>query len=186
MKIEPLVKNSLRGKFASGLDALFNPGSVAVIGASSTFAKWGQMILSNIVSGHFQGKVFPVNPREKVLCGLPVYRHIQDIPETVDLAFITTPAHAVPSVLEGCAEKGVKGIVLITSGFSETDEAGKRLEKDIVSICREKGLTLIGPNTMGIICPYAGLFATGTHARPRKGSVAFISQSGNLGNQLID
>ncbi|UCF73691.1 MAG: CoA-binding protein [Deltaproteobacteria bacterium] len=186
MNMESLQKNSLRGKLASGLDALFNPGSVAVIGASSTFAKWGQMILSNIVSGHFQGKVFPVNPREKVLCGLPVYRHIQDIPETVDLAFITTPAHAVPSILEGCAEKGVKGVVLITSGFSETDEAGKRLEKDIVSICREKGLTLIGPNTMGIICPYAGLFATGTHARPRKGSVAFISQSGNLGNQLID
>jgi len=186
MKIEPLVKNSLRGKFASGLDALFNPGSVAVIGASSTFAKWGQMILSNIVAGDFQGRVFPVNPREKVLCGLPVYRHIQDIPETVDLAFITTPAHAVPSILQACGEKGVKGVVLITSGFSETDEAGKRLEKDIVSICREKGLTLIGPNTMGIICPYAGLFATGTHARPRKGSVAFISQSGNLGNQLID
>lgn len=185
MNMEALLKSPVPGKITPGLDPIFNPGSVAVIGASSTFGKWGQLILSNIVAGDFQGKVFPVNPKGKLLCDLPVYGRIQDIPEAVDLAFITAPANTVPSILEACGEKGVKGIILITSGFSETDEVGKRLEKHIVSICREKGLTLVGPNTMGIICPYVSLFATGTHTRPRRGSVAFISQSGNLGNQLI-
>ncbi len=170
---------------SSGLDAVFDPKSVAVIGASSTFGKWGQIILSNIVAGKFQGKIFPVNPKEKIICGLPVYKHIYDITEPVDLAFITTPAKTIPGILKECGKKRIKGVVLITSGFSETDEAGKKLERQIVDICRERNVTLVGPNTMGIICPYAGLFATGTHTRPRKGSVAFVSQSGNLGNQLI-
>ena len=170
---------------SSGLDAVFDPKSVAVIGASSTFGKWGQIILSNIVAGKFQGKIFPVNPKEKIICGLPVYKHIYDIAEPVDLAFITTPAKTIPGILKECGKKRIKGVVLITSGFSETDEAGKKLERQVVDICREENVTLVGPNTMGIICPYAGLFATGTHTRPRKGSVAFVSQSGNLGNQLI-
>ena len=167
------------------LDTLFNPRSIAVIGASSGFAKWGQLVLTNILAGDFQGKVFPVNPREERLCGLTVRRRIQDIEEAVDMALVSTPAETVPGVLMACAEKGVKGIVLITSGFSETDEAGRRLERDVVSICTRKGLTLIGPNTMGIIRPGARLFATGAHTRPRDGSVGFISQSGNLGVQLI-
>ena len=109
----------------------------------------------------------------------------QDIPEAVDLAFITTPAKTVPSVLEACGEKGVKGVVLITSGFSETDEAGKELERDIVNICREKGLTLIGPNTMGICNPHRDFFCIGTSVNPMAGSTAIVSQSGNLGVQLL-
>ena len=92
----------------SVLDAVFYPKSVAVIGASSTFGKWGQMILTNIVAGDFEGKIFPVNPRAKELCGLPVYHSIHDIPGPVDVAFITTPANTVPGLLEACAEKGVK------------------------------------------------------------------------------
>lgn len=169
----------------SRLDAVFSPKSVAVIGASSTFGKWGQFILTNIMAGGFKGKIFPVNPKQKVMYGLPVYEHITDVVEPVDLAFITTPAKMVPGILEACGAKGVKGVVLITSGFSETDEAGRTLENHITDICRKENLTLVGPNTMGIICPYADLFATGSHTRPRKGSVAFVSQSGNLGNQLI-
>jgi acyl-CoA synthetase (NDP forming) len=180
-----LGKNNLNNNPSSGLDDIFSPTSVAVIGASSTFGKWGQRVLVNIVSGGYKGRVYPVNPREENLCGLPVYKSIQDIPEAVDLAFICTPAETVPSILEGCAESKVKGIVAITSGFRETDAAGKRLEDRIVSICREKGLILIGPNTMGIICPYARLYGMGAPGRPKRGPVAFISQSGNLGNQLI-
>ena len=170
---------------ARNFDAVFNPKAVAIIGASSTFGKWGQLILSNIMAGNFEGKIFPVNPKEKSICGLPAYRRLTDIPGAVDLAFITTPAGTIPGILEECGEKGVKGVVLITSGFSETDEEGKRLEKHIASMCREKGMALVGPNTMGIICPYVKLFATGSHTRPREGSVAFVSQSGNLGLQLV-
>ena len=168
-----------------GLDIIFNPSSVAIIGASSKFGKWGQRLLINIVSGDFKGRVYPVNPKERTLCGLPVFKQVQDLPETVDVAFICTPAKTVPSILEACAEKGIRGIVAITSGFRETDKAGEQLEAQIVSICRKKGLTLIGPNTMGILCPYANFFGMGAPGRPKRGSVAFISQSGNLGNQMI-
>ena len=168
----------------SGLETLFKPESVALVGASTTFGKWGQLISSNIVAGGFKGKVYPVNPGRKEMFGLPVFSHIGDIRDPVDLVFIITPAKTVPSVLQECGEKGVKGAVIITSGFSEAGEAGKGLEREIVRIGLEKGIHIIGPNTMGIIAPYADLFATGSHSRPRKGSVAFVSQSGNLGNQL--
>jgi len=183
--VKEKLKNDSSKSISYNLESLFNPKSVAVIGASSSFGKWGQMVLSNIIGGGFKGKIFPVNPKEKVICGIKTYLDIHDVPYDVDLAFITTPASTVPKILESCADKGVKGIVLITSGFSETDEAGKKLESNIVSICRERNLPFIGPNTMGIICPYSDLFATGTHTRPKKGTVAFVSQSGNLGNQLI-
>jgi len=177
--------NSPAAKYPLNLDAVFDPESVAVIGASAVFGKWGQFILSNILAGDFEGKVFPVNPKQKEIFGLPVFQSILDVPDPVDLAFITTPAKTVPGILEECGDKGVTGVVLITSGFSETDESGKVLERQVVGISRKRGITLVGPNTMGIISPYANLFATGVHARPVRGSVAFVSQSGNLGNQLI-
>jgi acyl-CoA synthetase (NDP forming) len=166
-------------------ECIFNPSSVAVIGASSAFGKWGQMIFTNIKAGRFQGKIFPVHPNEPKIFGVPAYPRVQDIPDPVDLAIITIPADRVPLVLEGCAEKGVKGVVVISSGFGETDAAGKELEKRIVSLCLERNLLLVGPNTMGIIRTSSSLFATGAPSRPRRGSVAFVSQSGNLGVQLI-
>ena len=169
----------------SDLNTIFYPGNIAVIGASNTFGKWGQVIFSNIVAGGFKGKVFPVNPKGGKMFGLKVFPSIMDIPDAVDLAFITTPAKTVPGLLEELGEKGVKGAVVITSGFSETDASGKRQEREIVRVARKNNIWIIGPNTMGIICPHAGLFATGSHPRPKKGSVAFISQSGNLGNQLV-
>ncbi|MBW1780768.1 MAG: CoA-binding protein [Deltaproteobacteria bacterium] len=178
------MKNNRHDHLIMGLERLFNPKSVALVGASTTFAKWGQLISSNIIAGGYRGKLFPVNPGKEAMFGLPAFARIGDIQDTVDLAFIITPAKTVPSVLRECGDKGVKGAVIITSGFSETDQAGKALEQEIVTIGLEKGIHIIGPNTMGIIAPYADLFATGSHSRPRKGSVAFVSQSGNLGNQL--
>jgi acyl-CoA synthetase (NDP forming) len=185
MKMGQSHHDEFSGRIPLSLKEIFYPRSVAVIGASSVPGKWGQMILSNLVAGRFPGKVYPVNSRGGTLCGLHAYARIEEVPESVDLAVITAPAEAVPGIVEGCGEKKVKGLVIVTSGFSEAGEEGRRLERDLVSIAREKGMLVIGPNTMGILCPHAGLFATGTHSRPRKGSVAFVSQSGNLGNQLI-
>ncbi|MCF8128057.1 MAG: CoA-binding protein [Deltaproteobacteria bacterium] len=167
------------------LKNIFYPENVAVIGASTTFGKWGQVIFSNIRAGGFKGKVFPVNSKGGKMFGLDVFPSITDISDRVDLAFITTPAESVPGLLEELGEKGVKGAVIITSGFSETDVSGKRLERKIVEVARKNNVWIIGPNTMGIICPYSDFFATGSHPRPQKGSVGFISQSGNLGNQLV-
>jgi acyl-CoA synthetase (NDP forming) len=167
-----------------GLETVFNPTSVALVGASSTFGKWGQLIATNIIAGGYKGKLFPVNPGYKEMFGLPVFARIGEIPDPVDLAFIITPARTVPGALKECGEKGVKGVVIISSGFSETDRAGKELEQEIVRIGMKNDIRIIGPNTMGIIAPHADLFATGSHSRPQRGSVAFISQSGNLGNQL--
>jgi acyl-CoA synthetase (NDP forming) len=167
------------------LDRVFNPKSIALIGASASLGKWGQMIFSNIVAGGFPGKIYPVNPKEKKIFGIPVYQRVQDIPEPADLAIITTPADSVLSVIGDCGEKGIKAAVVVTSGFSETGDHGKALENKLVSLCKGKGIVLVGPNTMGILCTGASLFATGAHTRPRHGNVAFISQSGNLGVQLI-
>ena len=167
------------------LEHVFNPKSIAMIGASASFGKWGQMIFSNIVAGGFAGKIYPVNPKENKIFGIPVYKRIQDIPEPADLAIITTPADTVLSVLEDCGQRGTRTAVVVTSGFSETGDEGRALENKLVSLCKEKGIVLVGPNTMGILCTRSSLFATGAHTRPRQGSVAFISQSGNLGIQLI-
>lgn len=167
------------------LDHVFNPKSIAMIGASASFGKWGQMIFSNIVAGGFPGRIYPVNPREKKIFGIPVYHRVQDLPEPADLAIITTPADTVLSVLGDCGQRGIKTAVVVTSGFSETGAEGRVLENKVVTVCKEKGMVLVGPNTMGILSIHAGLFATGAHIRPRPGSVAFISQSGNLGIQLI-
>ncbi len=167
------------------LRRILYPENVAVIGASGTFGKWGQVILSNIVAGGFKGRIFPVNPKGGTIFGLKAYSSITDVKESIDLAFITTPARTVPGLVEDLGKKKVRGAVIITSGFSEIDEEGKALEKRIVAIARKYGIWIIGPNTMGVICPHADLFATGSHPRPLKGTVAFISQSGNLGNQLV-
>lgn len=167
------------------LQDVLNPQSVAMIGASRSFGKWGQLLLSNMAAGGFGGPIYPINPREREMYGLQTFEKVKDIPGPVDLAFVTTPAPTVPDVLEDCGRKGVKGAVVITSGFRETDEQGALMEKQILRICQKYDLLLIGPNTMGIISPYVDLFATGTHTRPRRGTVAFVSQSGNLGNQLI-
>jgi len=175
----------MQNSISKSLDCVFNPKSIAMIGASASFGKWGQMIFSNLVAGGFPGKVYPVNPREEAIFGFPAYRRVQEIPEPVDLAIITTPADTVLPVLEDCGQRGVRAAVVITSGFSETGEEGMVIERRMSALCREKGIGLTGPNTMGILCPRTQLFATGVHTRPREGSVAFVSQSGNLGVQLI-
>jgi len=169
----------------NNLKALFNPESLAVIGASASFGKWGQLIFSNILAGGFAGRVYAINPAQESVYGVKTSKSVKDISDPVDLVFIATPAETVPSLVQECADRRVKAIVLITSGFSETGEKGKELERDVAGICAKSDIALIGPNTMGIIAPYASLFATGTHSRPIKGKVAFVSQSGNLGNQLI-
>jgi acyl-CoA synthetase (NDP forming) len=138
-----------------------------------------------LLSGKYEGPVYPINPRESRLFNKRVYPSLKDVPGTVDLAFVTTPASIVPHVIKDCIDKGVGAIVVISSGFRETGAVGAKLEKRIVELARGAQIPMVGPNTMGIVSTSVSLYATGASVRPAPGSISFVSQSGNLGTQLL-
>jgi len=166
------------------LDAILNPSGIAVIGASKDPLKWGHMLLAAIMKGGYKGKLYPINPRETEIEGLKVYPTVVDVPEPVDLAIIVVPANVVPSVMGDCAKKGVKGAVIITSGFGEMGAEGKKLQDEVVKIAQEGGVRFVGPNVMGVCSSKARLSALMVPFLHEKGEVAFVSQSGGYGLQL--
>lgn len=165
------------------LDSILMPKSVAVIGASKDPLKWGHMLLSAIMKGGFQGKIFPINPKEEEIENLKCYPSVKDVPEDVDMAIVVVPAKVVPSVFKDLSEKGVKGAVVITSGFGESGEEGRLLVEQIKANAQGK-VRFIGPNCMGICSSPAKLSALMIPFLHEKGEVAFVSQSGGYGLQL--
>jgi acyl-CoA synthetase (NDP forming) len=168
------------------LSKLFFPNSVAFVGASATIGKWGNLLPTNTISGGYEGKIYMVNPRGGRILGRPVHRQLSDIKESVDLAVVTLPAARVLDLIPQLKAKGIKGMLLITSGFSETGETGKVLEEEIVQKAAKAGIIILGPNTMGICSPHKKFFCTSSHTHPSPGSTALVSQSGNLGVQLLN
>jgi acyl-CoA synthetase (NDP forming) len=168
------------------LNTLFNPRNIALIGASNNPFKWGFIIPTNILTGQYSGKLFLVNPNEKRVLNRDVYPKIGAIPEDIDVAIIVTPATTVGSIVEECAQKMVKAVIVITAGFSETGEEGAKLEREVVNISSRAGIALVGPNTMGVYSSKVSLYALMPPVRPKPGAVALVSQSGNLGTQLLD
>ena len=164
---------------------LFYPGSIAFIGASSELSKWGQLIFTNVVAGNYSGKVYLVNPKGGEIAGRKVFKTVTEIPGPVDLAVITIPAVKVLPVINELKQKGIKNVLLISSGFGETGAEGKALEEELVRKAREAGILILGPNTMGICNPHCSLYCTGTHVRPKPGDTVLVAQSGNLGTQLL-
>lgn len=170
------------------LGALFHPRSVAFIGASAQFAKWGHMLTTNVLSGGFEqagGKVFMVNHKGGTIAGRDVCRSVNEIKEPVDLAVITLPAPLVENTLDQLGEKGVKSAILITSGFSETGDEGRAFEQRVVERARANNVCFLGPNTMGICNPHLRFYLLGAITHPEPGSTTLISQSGNMGVQLL-
>ncbi len=167
------------------LSKIFEPATVAVIGASGNETKWGGRILKNLLSS-FKGNVYPVNPNETVIQGVTSYPSILDVPGDVDMAMIVVPAKYVIPVVEDCGKKGVKGLIVVTAGFSETGNAGILLENELVSTARKYGMRMIGPNTLGIVNEPARLNASIIGRLPRPGSISFITQSGSLGLALAE
>jgi len=163
---------------------LFEPESVAIVGASSKEGKVGNTILKNIMSG-FSGKIYPVNPSYNEIYGLKCYPSVLEVPET-DLAVIAVPASAVIDVLNQCVEKRIKNVVVISAGFREAGRRGALLEAELSRICRENGINLVGPNCLGIINTHLSLNASFSRKSPPKGEIAFLSQSGALIVSLID
>ncbi len=169
----------------SALSELFNPKSIAIIGASGQIGKWGQVLPTNILSGGFEGNIYLVNPKGGEILGKEVYTSISDLPESVDLGIVTIPAEGVPSLIPQFREKGIKYMLLITSGFGETGSEGRQREKELVEKAREAGILILGPNTMGICNPHINFYSTGSIVQPRAGGTTMISQSGNMGVQLL-
>ena len=167
------------------IGAIFYPKSIAFIGASAQMGKWGHMLLVNTISGGYKGNVFLVNPKADSIAGRNVYRSVTEIPEPVDLAVVTIPAAGVLDLIPQLQKKGVNNMLLITSGFGETGEDGKKMEINLVQAARKAGILILGPNTMGICNPHVNFYCTGFPAKPRAGSTAMVSQSGNMGVQLL-
>ena len=165
--------------------ACYYPKTVAIIGASGTLTKWGNSVTANILSRDFQGQVYLVNPRGGELMGRPVYRSITAIDQPVDLAVVTIPAAKVLDLIPELRQKGVKAMLLITSGFRETGGDGAALEARLVEAAEEAGVVIFGPNTMGICNPWIDFFCSGVHVYPHPGGTALVCQSGNMGTQLL-
>ena len=167
------------------IGSLFYPESIAFVGASAQLGKWGNMLLSNTISNGFKGSIFPVNPRGGTIAGRKVYTSVARLPDHVDLAVVTVPASRVMDLIPEFKERGIRNMLLITSGFGETGKAGKLKEEALVARAREAGILVLGPNTMGITNPHNSLCCIGSSVSPIPGSTAIVSQSGNMGVQLL-
>jgi acetyltransferase len=168
------------------LDKIFNPKSVAVVGASDEEGTVGYTLMKNLTESKYKGKVYPVNIRKKEILGLKACQSVEQLPEVVDLAIIATPSQTVPDVVEQCGKVGIIGVIILSAGFKEIGPEGKALEDKILQIQRKYSLRIIGPNCLGIIHPGINLNATFTGKMPKSGKVAFISQSGALGSAILD
>ena len=167
------------------LASLFYPKTIAFIGASGTVGKWGHMLPTNAMSSDFKGDIYLVNPKGGTILSQPVYPTIEEIKGNIDLVVMTLPAHLVMGQIPLLKKKQVKGMLLITSGFSEVGPEGKALEASIVAAAADAGIVILGPNTMGMCNPHIGLNCNASHVHPIPGSTAIVCQSGNLGTQLL-
>ncbi|MFA6036088.1 MAG: CoA-binding protein [Candidatus Micrarchaeia archaeon] len=170
------------------LDAIFEPKSIAVIGASREPGKIGHVITKNFIDGGFMGKVYPINPSASDVLGLKAYPSVGDVPDKIDSAVVAVHAELVPSVLQQCGEKGIKGVVVISGGFAEV--GNYKLEQQLIEVSKKYDLNVIGPNCLGVLNPAARndsiflpMYKMG---RPKVGDISFISQSGAVGGCIID
>ncbi len=168
------------------LDRIFNPKRIALIGASDEKGSVGYTLFKNLTGFGYEGKVYPVNIRKSEILGFKAYRTVDEIPETVDLAIIATPANTVPGVVEQCGKAGILGVIIVSAGFKEIGPEGRALEEKILEIKERYNIRIIGPNCLGIIRPGIHLNATFVTEMPKPGNIAFISQSGALGTAILD
>lgn len=171
-----------------GLEPLFRPRSIAVIGASRARGTIGAEIFHNLLEHGFQGAVYPVNPKAAVVQSVQAYPNIESVPAPVDLAVIVVPAAGVIEVLEACGHAGVRAAIVISAGFKETGEEGAARERELVDCARRHGMRVVGPNCLGVLNtePAVRLDATFAPTFPPAGRVAFSSQSGALGLAILE
>jgi acetyl-CoA synthetase (ADP-forming) len=166
------------------LDKLFNPKSVAVIGATNNPNKWGFSTFLSSIDG-FEGSVYPINNKQEVVQGHKAFKRVTDVPGEVDLAVFVIPPASVPTVMEDCVQKGVKAAVLITAGFAETGEEGAKLQDKVLEIARRGGIRVVGPNCMGLWSASSKLKATMAPMPIHPGPLALVTQGGNVGGSVV-
>ncbi|MEM0022847.1 MAG: CoA-binding protein, partial [Archaeoglobaceae archaeon] len=156
--------------------SFFYPNSIALVGASAKKGSVGNVILKNLKK--FGGKIYAINPNHTEIEGVECFPSVESLPEVVDLAIIATPARTVSKIVNECGRKGIKNVIVISAGFRETGSEGAVLEEKVAEIARKHGIRLLGPNCLGVINPEINLNATFSEIMPRKGKIAFLSQSG--------
>ncbi|MFC1896284.1 acetate--CoA ligase family protein [Thermodesulfobacteriota bacterium] len=166
------------------LNRILNAESVAIVGASKVDTKRGFQAIRTLLDEKFEGRIYPVNPKEKSIMGLHCYSKVSDIEGQVDLALITTPANTIQAVLEDCGKKGVAGAVIIAGGFGELGEEGRKVEEDLIKSAHKANVRIIGPNTSGMMNLKTNLNLVGLHDAP-PGDIALVSQSGNMALSLF-
>jgi acetyltransferase len=162
------------------LTPLFEPASVAIIGASTRAGSIGAVLIENMLAARYRGALYAVNPRQSNIKGVPCYPSIDKVPQRVDLAVIATPPETVPQLIAQCGMAGVRSVVVITAGFSEIGADGARLERELMENARRHRVRVIGPNCLGIMRPGIGLNATFARGNALPGSLGLVSQSGAL------
>ena len=169
------------------MTSLLEPKSIAIIGASDKEGSVGRTITSNIMKG-YKGKIYPISPTRDVVFDMKAYKTVLDVTETIDLAIVVTKNDIVPSVLEECGKKNIKGVIVITAGFKEVDEEGKKLEEQLKSIVKKYGIRMIGPNCLGVmnLDPNTMMNSTFLKVTPKSGQIALISQSGAICATLVE
>ena len=171
-------------KLAQQLDYLFNPASVALIGASNNLSKWGYHVLSLLISKGGR-QIYPINKNEAEVQGLKAYPSVSKVPGPVDLAVITVPIVEVPAAMKDCARKGVKASVVIPGGFAEIGNDGARIQREVVEIARQGGIRLVGPNCMGHFDTGTNFFTVPYLPPVSKGPLGLIAQSGNTSQTVV-
>lgn len=171
---------------SENLDKLFNPDTIAVIGATSNKGHVGYSLVKNLVGSGYEGVIYPINLKRKSVLGVKAYPSIDKVPDKIDLALIATPAKTVPGLVEECGQAGVKGIVVISAGFKESGKEGQKMASDILKIARKYDIRIIGPNCLGFMRPKLNLNASFANKMALNGRIAFISQSGALCTSILD
>ena len=170
----------------NSLKPFFEPKGVAVIGASEKPDKLSHGILKNMLQYGYQGEVYPVNPKSKEILGKKCYADINAVPDPVDLAVVILPAPVIPGILDACGKRGVKNVTVISGGFKEIGDEGKKLEAKILEIINQYGMRMIGPNCVGQMNLHSGMNTTFINGRPEVGGIAFVSQSGAICGGIVD
>ncbi|MDD5276348.1 MAG: GNAT family N-acetyltransferase [Methylovulum sp.] len=168
------------------LNRFFTPKSVAIVGASERPESVGYRLLLNMQEAGFKGGLYPVNNKREELLGLKAYPNLDAVPEDIDLVVIATPAVTVPALVRQCGEKGVSSIIIITAGFGELGDDGKRLQQEVLDIAHRYGIRVIGPNCLGVVRPSGQLNATFGDGTVKDGNLALLSQSGAVCTAILD